>query len=108
MIPTSVSYTHLDVYKRQVLITDREYSPMVRKALAAVQRQILVIDVDDPEYSGPGERLGTQEYEAFIAAGSPDFPWRGPADEWDAISLNYTSGTTGNPKGCLLYTSKCV
>ena len=87
----------------KVLITDREYSPMVRKALAAVQRQILVIDVDDPEYSGPGERLGTQEYEAFIAAGSPDFPWRGPADEWDAISLNYTSGTTGNPKGVVYH-----
>jgi fatty-acyl-CoA synthase len=58
----------------RVLITDREYSPTVRKALAATQRQILVIDVDDSEYSGPGQRLGTQEYESFIAAGSPDFP----------------------------------
>ena len=87
----------------KVLITDREYSPTVRKALAATQRQILVIDVDDSEYSGPGQRLGTQEYESFIAAGSPDFPWGGPSDEWDAISLNYTSGTTGNPKGVVYH-----
>jgi len=87
----------------RVLITDREYSPTVRKALAATQRQILVIDVDDSEYSGPGQRLGTQEYESFIAAGSPDFPWGGPSDEWDAISLNYTSGTTGNPKGVVYH-----
>ena len=87
----------------KVLITDREYSPTVRKALAATQRQILVIDVNDSEYSGPGQRLGTQEYESFIAAGSPDFPWGGPSDEWDAISLNYTSGTTGNPKGVVYH-----
>ena len=87
----------------RVLITDREYSSTVRKALAACRREILVIDVDDPEYSGPGDRLGTHEYEQFIAAGSPDFPWRGPEDEWDAISLNYTSGTTGNPKGVVYH-----
>jgi fatty-acyl-CoA synthase len=87
----------------KVLITDREYSPTVRKALAGTQRQILVIDVDDSEYSGPGQRLGTQEYESFIAGGSPDFPWGGPSDEWDAISLNYTSGTTGNPKGVVYH-----
>jgi len=93
----------LDHGEAKVLITDREYSPTVKKALAAVQRPIVVIDVDDSEYSGPGERLGSQEYEAFIAAGSPDFPWRGPNDEWDAISLNYTSGTTGNPKGVVYH-----
>ncbi len=87
----------------KVLLTDREYSPTVRKALAACQREILVIDVDDPEYGGPGDRLGTREYEEFIAGGSPDFPWRGPDDEWDAISLNYTSGTTGNPKGVVYH-----
>jgi fatty-acyl-CoA synthase len=87
----------------KVLITDREYSPTVKKALAALTRQILVIDVDDSEYSGPGERLGTIDYETFIAAGSPDFSWNGPADEWDAISLNYTSGTTGNPKGVVYH-----
>ncbi|KFB67562.1 acyl-CoA synthetase [Candidatus Accumulibacter vicinus] len=87
----------------RVLITDREYSPTVKKALAVLRSPILVIDVDDPEYSGPGERLGTQEYEQFIAGGSPEFPWGGPADEWDAISLNYTSGTTGNPKGVVYH-----
>ncbi|MBL8397393.1 MAG: acyl-CoA synthetase [Candidatus Accumulibacter sp.] len=87
----------------KVLITDREYSPTVKKALASLQRQLIVIDVDDAEYTGPGERLGTLEYEAFIAAGSPDFAWRGPDDEWNAISLNYTSGTTGNPKGVVYH-----
>ncbi|EXI82043.1 MAG: Long-chain-fatty-acid--CoA ligase [Candidatus Accumulibacter sp. BA-94] len=87
----------------KVLLTDREYASTVRKALAACRREILVIDVDDPEYGGPGDRLGTREYEEFIAGGSPDFPWCGPADEWDAISLNYTSGTTGNPKGVVYH-----
>ncbi|MBP9804974.1 MAG: acyl-CoA synthetase [Candidatus Accumulibacter sp.] len=93
----------LEHAEARMLITDREYSPIVRKALAGLRRQILVIDVDDPEYTGPGERLGTQEYEQFIAGGSPDFPWGGPGDEWDAISLNYTSGTTGNPKGVVYH-----
>ena len=87
----------------RVLITDREYSSTMKRALAILNSQILVIDVDDPEYSGPGERLGTQEYEQFIAGGSPEFPWGSPADEWDAISLNYTSGTTGNPKGVVYH-----
>jgi fatty-acyl-CoA synthase len=59
----------------------------------------LVIDALDAEYSGPGECIGTLEYEAFLAEGDPEFVWSLPADEWDAISLNYTSGTTGNPKG---------
>jgi fatty-acyl-CoA synthase len=87
----------------KVLITDREYSPIVKKALALLGREILVIDVDDPEYTGPGERLGSLEYEAILAAGDPEFAWQLPADEWDAISLNYTSGTTGNPKGVVYH-----
>jgi fatty-acyl-CoA synthase len=87
----------------KLLITDREYSPIVKKALAMLGRTITVIDVDDPEYTGPGERLGTLEYESLIANGNPEFPWAGPADEWDAISLNYTSGTTGNPKGVVYH-----
>ena len=85
----------------KVLITDREFSPTVAKALAG--RDLLVIDVDDSEYAGPGERLGSVEYEAFLASGDPQFAWQGPADEWDAISLNYTSGTTGNPKGVVYH-----
>ena len=86
-----------------VLITDREYSPMVKKALAQLGREILVIDVDDPEYTGPGERVGSVDYESFLAGGHPDYVWKTPADEWDAISLNYTSGTTGNPKGVVYH-----
>jgi fatty-acyl-CoA synthase len=62
-----------------------------------------VVDVDDPEYTGPGECLGEVDYEKFIGGGDPDFAWQGPNDEWDAISLNYTSGTTGNPKGVVYH-----
>ena len=87
----------------KALITDREFSPTVAKALAQVGHELPVIDVDDPEYVGPGERLGSIDYEAFLAAGDPQFAWQGPADEWDAISLNYTSGTTGNPKGVVYH-----
>jgi fatty-acyl-CoA synthase len=83
----------------KVLITDREFSGTIAGALEKLERRPLVIDVDDPEYDGPGSRLGATDYEAFVATGDPDFAWRPPADEWQAISLNYTSGTTGNPKG---------
>ena len=83
----------------KVLITDRVYAGVVGPALKSLKRPPFVIDVDDPLYTGPGERLGKIEYEAFIAAGAPDFPWAPPADEFQPMSLNYTSGTTGNPKG---------
>ena len=63
----------------------------------------MVVDYDDPEFTGAGERLGAIEYEDFIADGDPDFAWRMPDDEWDAIALNYTSGTTGNPKGVVYH-----
>ena len=82
----------------KAIITDRELSPTVEPALAKLERRPLVIDVDDPEAAG-GERLGEVEYEALLAGGDPGFEWRMPDDEWDSISLNYTSGTTGNPKG---------
>ncbi len=81
----------------KVLLTDREFSGVIGKALAQLERKPLVIDVDDP--AAQGERVGAIEYEAFIAAGDPNFAWSPPADEWQAISVNYTSGTTGNPKG---------
>ena len=87
----------------KVLITDKEYSPIVQKALPLLGREILVIDVDDAEYLGPGERVGICDYEKFIANGDAEFAWQGPNDEWDAIALNYTSGTTGNPKGVVYH-----
>jgi len=86
----------------KVLLTDREFSPVVAQALAALDRKPLVIDIDDALAAG-GERLGAMDYEAFIAGADPAFPPRLPDDEWQAISLNYTSGTTGNPKGVVLH-----
>ena len=93
----------LDHAECKVLITDREFSPVIKEALAKAKVKPLVIDYDDPEYSGDGERLGETEYEDFIAAGDREFAWVMPEDEWDAISLNYTSGTTGNPKGVVYH-----
>ncbi|GJD57748.1 acyl-CoA synthetase [Methylobacterium dankookense] len=87
----------------KVLITDREFARTIKPALERLKSPPLVIDVDDPEYDGPGERLGEAEYEEFLAAGDPDFDWALPPDEWDAISLNYTSGTTGDPKGVVYH-----
>src|SRR5580698_7412692 len=81
----------------KVLITDREFSPVVGVALARLDAPPLVIDVDDPAFVG-GRLLGQTDYETFLAGGDPDYPWQNPADEWDAIALNYTSGTTGDPK----------
>ncbi len=86
----------------RVLLTDREFSATVGKALEIAKVRPLVIDVDDPEFIG-GELIGETSYEAFIAEGDPDFEWSLPADEWDAISLNYTSGTTGDPKGVVYH-----
>mgnify|MGYP003952999869 FL=1 len=86
----------------KVLITDTEFAPVMRDALAQIKRKILVIDIEDPQGPG-GERLGDITYEDFIAQGDPEFPITLPAVEWDAISLNYTSGTTGNPKGVVYH-----
>jgi len=91
----------------KVLITDRMYAGVVGPALMELKRQlnrrILVIDVDDPLYAGPGEKQGEIEYEDFIAAGDPGFPWKLPQNESAPISLNYTSGTTGRPKGVVYH-----
>ncbi len=88
----------------KVLLTDREFSDTVAKALQLLpDRKILVIDVDDQEYRGEGDFLGETKYENFLLQGDPEFAWRIPDDEWDAISLNYTSGTTGNPKGVVYH-----
>lgn len=93
----------LDHGEAKVLITDREFSPVIKAALALSTRKPLVIDYDDPEYAGAGERIGSVEYEDFIADGDPDYAWKMPSDEWDAIALNYTSGTTGDPKGVVYH-----
>ena len=93
----------LDHAETKVLITDREFSGVMKQALALAKTKPLVIDYDDPEYKGPGERLGAIEYEELVAGGDPDFSGIMPRDEWDAIALNYTSGTTGDPKGVVYH-----
>jgi len=93
----------LDHAETKVLITDREYSKTVKEALALSRVKPLVIDYDDPEFPQDGELLGSQDYEAFLEAGDADYQWAGPKDEWNAITLNYTSGTTGNPKGVVYH-----
>ena len=86
-----------------VLITDTEFSSTMKAAIEKSGRDILVIDINDSEYSGDGELLGEMDYEAFIATGDPEMEWSLPDDEWRAISLNFTSGTTGDPKGVVYH-----
>jgi fatty-acyl-CoA synthase len=93
----------LDHAETKVLITDREFSKVIKEALALAKTKPLVIDYDDPECTNKGERLGEMDYEELLSEGEPDFAWRMPDDEWDAISLNYTSGTTGDPKGVVYH-----
>lgn len=87
----------------KVLVTDREFSRTVEAALAKLSARPIVIGVDDPEYRGEGQRLGAIEYESLLGQSAPGFTPTMPADEWDAIALNYTSGTTGNPKGVVYH-----
>jgi fatty-acyl-CoA synthase len=91
----------------KVLITDREFAPTMAVALRLLKdehgRSLKVIDVNDSEYSGPGERLGTLDYEALLAAHPPLSRLEGAQDEWDAIAVSYTSGTTGDPKGVVTH-----
>jgi fatty-acyl-CoA synthase len=93
----------LDHGEARVLITDREFASTIKQTLALAKVKPLVIDYDDLEFPQDGERLGTLDYEAFLQSGDADFAWVPPRDEWDAISLNYTSGTTGNPKGVVFH-----
>jgi len=93
----------MDHAETKVMITDSEFAPTVKAALEIAKVKPILIDYDDPEFEGEGETFGETEYEEFIAAGDPEFEWFGPEDEWDAISLNYTSGTTGNPKGVVYH-----
>jgi fatty-acyl-CoA synthase len=87
----------------KLFIVDREFAAVAQAALKQLSRAIEVIDVLDPVYEGAGDRIGMLDYESLLAAGAPDFHWRMPGDEWDAIALNYTSGTTGNPKGVVYH-----
>ena len=102
--PETVAFM-LDHGEAKAVIVDPEFAGVMKKALALRQstRPMLVIDVEDALYSGATEKLGTFTYEAFVASGDANFAWSLPANEWDAIALNYTSGTTGNPKGVVYH-----
>ncbi|MGB0712755.1 MAG: AMP-binding protein, partial [Gammaproteobacteria bacterium] len=92
----------LDHAEAKMVVVDREFSAVMKDALAQWGADVPVIDIDDPNYEG-GELIGSQDYEALVAEGDADEPWSLPDDEWEAISLNYTSGTTGNPKGVVYH-----
>jgi fatty-acyl-CoA synthase len=87
----------------KILITDREFSATVKDALALLKKKLLVIDYHDREFPQSGKRLGSIDYEKFLKGGDPAHSWKMPDDEWDAIALNYTSGTTGDPKGVVYH-----
>ena len=93
----------LDHADSKVLIVDREFAPTIRAALDLVKSRPFIIEFDDKEFPQPGDPLPGTDYEAFVSGGDPEFAWRMPNDEWDAIALNYTSGTTGNPKGVVYH-----
>ena len=92
----------LDHAETDLLITDRMFSPVIREALEMAKATPTVVDIDDP-LDQSGELLGEKEYETFLEEGDPEFEWSPPADEWQALSLNYTSGTTGDPKGVVYH-----
>ena len=102
--PTTIAFI-LEHGEAKLLITDTEFAPIVGKALAQMDNPPPVVDIVDDQATLPADavRLGEQDYEAFLGSGDPAFDWQLPADEWDAIALNYTSGTTGNPKGVVYH-----
>ena len=93
----------LDHANSKLLITDREFAPLSKAALVLAEAKPAIVDYNDPEFPQSGEQLSADDYEAVIASGDPDFVWQMPSDEWNAITLNYTSGTTGNPKGVVYH-----
>ena len=98
--PASIAFI-LEHGEAKVLLVDTEWAPVVKAALAQTSARPAIVDIVDP--AAPGERLGALDYEALLAQGDPGFVWEPPADEWEAISLCYTSGTTGNPKGVVYH-----
>lgn len=93
----------LDHAGTKVLIIDREFNPVMKQALEIAKVKPLIIDYNDSEFPQDNEPLSYLDYDEFVAAGDPDFAWRMPENEWESISLNYTSGTTGNPKGVVYH-----
>ena len=92
----------LDHGEAKVILTDRMFSGVIKEALEVATNTPLVIDIDDP-LDQSGELLGEIDYETFLQEGDPEFTWTPPEDEWQALSLNYTSGTTGDPKGVVYH-----
>src|SRR3569832_2599996 len=101
--PETVAFM-LDHGEAKAVIVDPEFAPVMKKAIALRQSKsdVLVIDAGDAVF-GPGERIGSSTYDDFIATGDANFAWQLPGDEWGAIALYYTSGTTGNPKGVVYH-----
>jgi fatty-acyl-CoA synthase len=93
----------IDHAETKLIITDTEYAGIIGDALKLSKRQPPIVDYADPAFPGLGSRLSETEYEDFLRQGDPDYRWKTPDDEWDAITLNYTSGTTGNPKGVVYH-----
>jgi fatty-acyl-CoA synthase len=98
-LDASIIAFQLDHAMSKLVIVDREFMPLMDEALALASVKPTLIQADDPEFTGPETDFAAQDYEAFLSSGDPDFAWLMPEDEWDAISINYTSGTTGDPKG---------
>ncbi len=92
----------IDHGESDILFTDREFCDVVEQAVELAERQVTIIDVDDPLFN-EGRLIGQMNYDDLLAEGDDDFEWRRPADEWDAVTLNYTSGTTGDPKGVVYH-----
>ncbi len=99
----TVSYI-LEHSDAKVLIVDRQFHKVIKKALENVKRKIIIIDIDDKQANLTDQgKIGDHEYESFLKTGDENYQWKKPKDEWQAIALNYTSGTTGQPKGVVYH-----